>query len=179
VTSTPAPATLKLNPASGPAASTIGVLGTGYAPYAGVNINVSASAISYNQTVTTVAADAVGNFSAYVTLPGEVSKQPNVVITATGASGSPALSQTYTITHSPSLNVSPLEVTSKGVVKLSGADFTANTQLTVAAYQVGSSTAIASIQVTTDGNGAFAQNYTLTGKGAVGAQYNVVATGPN
>ena len=179
VTSTPAPATLKLNPASGPAASTIGVLGTGYAPYAGVNINVSASAISYNQTVTTVAADAVGNFSAYVTLPGEVSKQPNVVITATGASGSPALPQTYTITHSPSLNVSPLEVTSKGVVKLSGADFTANTQLTVAAYQVGSSTAIASIQVTTDGNGAFAQNYTLTGKGAVGAQYNVVATGPN
>ncbi|MFL5734340.1 MAG: hypothetical protein ACJ78Q_14225, partial [Chloroflexia bacterium] len=170
---------VKLNPSEGPSNTTVGVSGTGYGAYAAVVINVAAQAIAYNQSVATIAADAAGNFSAYINLPGEVATQPNVQITATGANGSPALSQQFTITHSPTLAAAPMEVTSKGVVKLQGGGFTANTDLTVSAYQVGKSGATASGHVKTDASGAFQTTYQLVGKAPVGAQYTVEATGPN
>src|SRR5262249_28116554 len=88
-TATTAPATIKLNPQSGPSNTTIEVSGTGYTPYGAVIVNVSAQSIGYAQNVTTVAADAAGNFSTYISLPGEVVSQAEVVITASGANGIP------------------------------------------------------------------------------------------
>jgi hypothetical protein len=173
------PAALTLNPTSGAADTTINVTGSGWPAYAAIAINVSSQPINFNRAITTVGADAAGNFNTYISLPGEVARQPNVTITASGPAGVPTLSQQFTITHTPSLTVSPSEVTSRGIVRVTGSNFTANTQLTVSAIQVGQTQPAASIQVTTDANGNFQRDYTLTGRAPVGAQYNVVATGPN
>jgi hypothetical protein len=173
------PAALTLNPTSGPADTTLNVTGSGFPAFSAVSIHVQSSPINFDRAITTVGADGAGNFNTFITLPGEVARQPGVTIAAFGPNGVPTVTQQFTITHTPTLTVSPSELTSRGVAQITGSDFTANTQLTVSAIQVGQSQPAASIQVTTDGNGYFQQTYNLKGTAPVGAQYNVVATGPN
>jgi hypothetical protein len=181
-TATPAPASLVLSPDSGVANSTVNVTGSNYPPYAAVMINVVASDIDYNQTVTTAAADGAGSFQAVVSLPAEVAQQNTVTVVGSANGGSLQSSQTFTIAHDPTFEVTPSQVTNVGVIQVSGDDWPANTDVTISAYQKtpdGHDTLIKSLKVSTDANGNFNETIQLAGQGQVGGTFNVVATAPD
>ena len=184
VAPTPKPATpagITINPQEGPSNSTITISGSGFPAYSAVVITALAPDIGYNQTLTTAAADAAGNFQVAASLPSEVAHQTSVTITALANGNTIQASQQFTIVHNPTFTVSPSQVTNVGVVQLKGDDFPANTDVTVTAYVKnpnGTESPATSGKATTDKNGSFSMSYQLMGKAAVGQQFDVVATAP-
>jgi hypothetical protein len=182
-TATPGPgASIALSPESGPPNSTLTVTGSNFPPHAAVLVNVVASSINYNGTVTTVGADGAGNFQTAISLPSEVAQQASVTVAAYANGNAVQASKDFTITHNPTLDVSPYQVTNVGVARLVGNDFPANTDVTVSAYlknSNGTDTLANSGKVKTTSKGTFDVSYQLTGKAAVGQQFSIVATAPN
>lgn len=181
-TGTPAPtavAVISLDPGTGNINTTIHVAGTGFPAYGGINVGVEVPGTGDQRGLTTAAADANGNFTSYISMPDEYAQEADVTVYAFANGGSVKATAVYVIAHNPTLALVPPETTNVGVIEVSGADFPANSEITLSAKDTGSGVVAATAKVTTDGAGNFHATYTLQGRAAVGVQYAITAEGPN
>ncbi|MFL5732419.1 MAG: hypothetical protein ACJ78Q_04390 [Chloroflexia bacterium] len=133
---TPTPvaaASISINPASGTTHTSITISGKGFPASQAVALGIEKPAANYFRSLTTIAANSGGAFTAKIAVPTDSAKLGEVTITATANRGAVRATQTYRFNYSPTITLNTVEVVSNGALRVQGDGFPSLTNVKLGA----------------------------------------------